>query len=76
MFVPGHKPAWIDKAAAVQPDAIVLDLEDSVPEDLKVRARETVAESISRASDEHPDIEFLVRINGLSTGNTGADIEV
>ena len=35
LFVPGHKPAWIDKAAAVQPDAIVLDLEDSVPEDLK-----------------------------------------
>jgi citrate lyase subunit beta/citryl-CoA lyase len=75
LFVPGHKPAWIDKAAAVQPDAIVLDLEDSVPEDLKVRARETVAESISRASAEHPDIEFLVRINGLSTGNTGADLE-
>jgi len=75
LFVPGHKPDWISKAAAAEPDAIVLDLEDSVPENLKVQARTTVAESISRASAEYPEISFLVRVNGLSTGNAGADLE-
>jgi citrate lyase subunit beta/citryl-CoA lyase len=75
LFVPGHKPEWIDKAAAVGPDAIVLDLEDSVPEDLKEQARTTVAESIARASVQYPDISFLVRINSLATGNAGADME-
>lgn len=75
LFVPGHKPDWIDKAAKAQPDAIVLDLEDSVPEDLKAAARVTVAESIARASAQYPNISFLVRVNGLATGNTGADLE-
>lgn len=75
LFVPGHKPEWIDKAAKAQPDAIVLDLEDSVPEELKASARGTVAESIARASAQYPHISFLVRINGLATGNTGADLE-
>ena len=75
LFVPGHKPSWIDKAALAHPDAIVLDLEDSVPEELKANARETVAESIATASTRYPQIAFLVRVNGLATGNTGADLE-
>jgi len=75
LFVPGHKPNWIDKAALTHPDAIVLDLEDSVPEELKANARETVAESIATASTRYPEIAFLVRVNGLATGNMGADLE-
>ena len=44
LFVPGHKPGWVDKAIASGADCVVLDLEDSVPADLKAGARATVAE--------------------------------
>ena len=31
LFVPGHKRDWIDKALNSEADAIIIDLEDSVP---------------------------------------------
>ena len=48
LFVPGHRPTWVDKAIASGADAVVLDLEDSVPLGEKAAARATVAESIRR----------------------------
>lgn len=75
LFVPGHKPDWIDKAAKSHPDAIVVDLEDSVPDDLKADARQTVADSITRAAAQYPHISFLVRVNSLATGLMGGDLE-
>ncbi|WP_170990208.1 CoA ester lyase [Aquamicrobium sp. LC103] len=46
MFVPGHKASWIAKIPTFGADAIVLDLEDSVPHALKEKARSTVAAAI------------------------------
>jgi citrate lyase subunit beta/citryl-CoA lyase len=46
MFVPGHKASWIAKIPTFGADAIVLDLEDSVPNALKHEARSTVAGAI------------------------------
>lgn len=43
MFVPGHKDKFIEKIPTLGADAIVLDLEDSVPDALKVAARDKVA---------------------------------
>ena len=43
MFVPGHKDKFIAKIPTLGADAIVLDLEDSVPDALKVEARAKVA---------------------------------
>src|SRR5262249_29874993 len=42
LFVPGHKPSWADKAIAAGTDAIILDLEDSVPAADKAMARQAV----------------------------------
>jgi citrate lyase subunit beta/citryl-CoA lyase len=42
LFVPGNKAGWIDKSAASGADALILDLEDSVPPAQKVEAREIV----------------------------------
>ncbi|MBT2305237.1 HpcH/HpaI aldolase/citrate lyase family protein [Variovorax paradoxus] len=42
LFVPGNKAAWIDKAAGSGADALILDLEDSVPPAEKSQAREIV----------------------------------
>jgi citrate lyase subunit beta/citryl-CoA lyase len=70
LFVPGHKPAWIGKAVAAGADAIVLDLEDSVPEPEKVAARATVAAALSDV-----EVDVFVRPNALRTGLLGADLE-
>jgi citrate lyase subunit beta/citryl-CoA lyase len=77
LFLPGHKPDWVDKAISSGADAIVLDLEDSVPVDLKTEARSIVAASIERLRREPPPrpVGIFVRINGLATGRAGADLE-
>nr|WP_326536605.1 CoA ester lyase [Pseudorhodoferax sp.] len=42
LFVPGNKASWIEKSVHSQADALILDLEDSVPPAQKVEAREIV----------------------------------
>ena len=42
MFVPGNRGSWIEKAPKYGPDALMLDLEDSVPPAEKVEARSIV----------------------------------
>lgn len=75
LFVPGHKPDWAAKAVASGADAVVLDLEDSVPEDLKQRAREQVAGTIRQLARDGVAADLLVRPNALSTGTAGEDLE-
>jgi citrate lyase subunit beta/citryl-CoA lyase len=75
LFVPGHKPAWAEKALRAGPDAIVLDLEDSVPAEQKPGARKSVADSIARLRALDQAISLFVRPNALATRLTGADLE-
>jgi predicted transcriptional regulator len=49
LFVPGNRETMLRKAAATRPDVFVPDLEDSVPADEKVNARETVRRSVGMA---------------------------
>ena len=76
LFVPGHRAAWVDKAVAAGVDGIILDLEDSVPIDLKAEARQEVARSIARLHAEAIDVGIYVRLNPLDTGLSGDDIEL
>lgn len=48
MFVPGHRAHMIDKCAAAGADAVILDLEDSVPEPDKAAARDLVASKLGQ----------------------------
>ena len=75
LFVPGNKPDWAPKALRAGPDAIVLDLEDSVPAAEKETARARVAESIGALRALDPEVGIFVRVNGLATRLTGADLE-
>ena len=75
LFVPGHKPDWADKAVKAGADAVVLDLEDSVPEAEKAAARRQVRDSIERLRGTGVGVGLLVRVNGLATRLTGADLE-
>jgi citrate lyase subunit beta/citryl-CoA lyase len=47
LFVPGVRESWIDKVVSAGADALILDLEDSVPVDAKVQAREVVSRKIA-----------------------------
>lgn len=75
LFVPGHKQGWAAKAVAAGTDAIILDLEDSVPYDMKQDARGMVAETIRDLARNHPHVSVYVRLNSLDTGLTGDDLE-
>lgn len=75
LFLPGHRTSWVEKAIRSGADSIVLDLEDSVPADLKVSARGLVADSVRRAKELAPGVGVLVRVNPLVSGETGADLE-
>ena len=74
LFVPGHRGTWVEKACASGTDGIILDLEDSVPEDLKELGRAEVARSITRLHAAGSPVAVYVRPNALDTGLTGDDI--
>ena len=46
MFVPGNKEDWMRKAPQYGADALILDLEDSVPENEKDQARRLVRQMV------------------------------
>ena len=72
LFVPGHKPSWVEKAWKVGPDGLILDLEDAVPLSHKEAGRQALAQVLDQAD---PDAYLCVRLNGLATGLTTADLE-
>ncbi|MGM7666574.1 HpcH/HpaI aldolase/citrate lyase family protein [Microbacterium sp. A93] len=75
LFVPGHRPTWVEKAIDAGADCVVLDLEDSVPDAEKVGARALVAESIRRVRATYEGVGLFVRVNPLATRLTGGDLE-
>lgn len=76
LFVPAHKPQWAEKALAAGADCIVLDLEDSVPDDLKESSREIVRTTLAELRKAAPHVGLFVRPNALDTRMAGADLEV
>ncbi|MEU4595984.1 CoA ester lyase [Nocardia sp. NPDC023988] len=75
LFVPGHKGSWADKGVASGADALILDLEDSVPAADKVEARGRVAATIDRLTAEGVRPDLWVRANPEVSGLLGGDLE-
>lgn len=61
LFIPAHVEKFVDKAHTRGADAIILDLEDSVPLVEKERARKQVIEAAAKVSVAGADV--VVRIN-------------
>jgi citrate lyase subunit beta/citryl-CoA lyase len=61
LYVPANSERFIGKAHERGADAIILDLEDSVPQDQKLAARQGLMESV--ASVSRGDAKVFVRIN-------------
>ncbi len=68
LFAPGHNAKLLHRVFTVGADAVILDLEDGVPEDAKDRARQMVAAAIK----EHA---ALVRVNPPRTDECTADLD-
>jgi citrate lyase subunit beta/citryl-CoA lyase len=75
LFIPGQKPSWVDKGVAAGADALILDLEDSVPAGMKDEARDAVAETLRTKGAAGPGSDLWVRPNPLVSGLLGADLE-
>ena len=72
LFVPGSRPDLVPKAVATGADALVLDLEDSVPAEGKDLARTHIAAVLAESATRFT----LIRINHPSRGDLEQDLSV
>jgi citrate lyase subunit beta/citryl-CoA lyase len=75
LFVPGDSPRKLDKAIQAGADALIADLEDSVAPSEKEKARGVTAAFLRAARSEAQRPRLFVRVNGLATGLTDADLD-
>ena len=76
LFVPADGGSKLDKAMASGADAVIIDLEDSITPERKDAARASAASNSSRMPQRKTQRpRLLVRINGLDTGMTDADLD-
>ena len=73
LFVPGNRPERFAKALLSGADAVVLDLEDSVPPGAKQAAREAIGGAWAEV--HAAGLPVLVRVNALDTPSGSADID-
>jgi citrate lyase subunit beta/citryl-CoA lyase len=66
LFVPAHRPDFVAKVPRFAPDSVVLDLEDAVPPQHKIAARDQARAAIGFLRGHR--IPAFVRINALDQG--------
>ena len=74
LFVPADGGSKLDKAMASGADAVIIDLEDSIAPERKQNARAAALEFLQAQHTTKQRPRLLVRINGLDTGMTDADL--
>ena len=72
LFVPGNRANMLEKAIGLRPDAVVPDMEDSVPITEKATAREMVASFLPRLAEAGH--QSIPRVNSLNTGLMDDDL--
>ncbi len=75
LFVPADGGPKLDKATASGADGVILDLEDSIAPERKELARKAALDFLKAAHAKQDRPRLLVRINGLDTGLTDADLD-
>ena len=73
LFVPGNKESMLRKAINFRPDALVPDMEDSVPDAEKANARNTIEAMLPDLAGT--GIPVIPRVNALDTGWTADDLD-
>jgi citrate lyase subunit beta/citryl-CoA lyase len=72
LYIPGSNFRALDKAASLEADVLILDLEDSVLPEAKREARAAVAAAVGVHA--YGRREVVVRVNGLDTPWVASDI--
>jgi citrate lyase subunit beta / citryl-CoA lyase len=75
LFVPATGGTKLDKAMAAGADGVIVDLEDSIAPERKETARKLALDFLKAQQGKKQRPRLLVRINGLDTGMTDADLE-
>src|ERR1700739_3805704 len=75
LSVPADSARKLDKAMSSGADALIVDLEDSIALDGKAHAREAAAAFLKNAMTSATRPYLMVRVNGLQTGLTDADLD-
>ncbi|UUS64530.1 MULTISPECIES: CoA ester lyase [unclassified Acinetobacter] len=72
LFVPANRIERFEKALNTDADAVIIDLEDAVPFDLKQSSRDALAAWLQ----DHPEHQVMIRVNSSQTEWFLADIEL
>lgn len=72
LFVPAHDARKLAKGLGSGADALIIDLEDAVPEAEKARARGMCAEFVQQ---HRGGMRLFVRVNALASGHLIADLD-
>jgi citrate lyase subunit beta/citryl-CoA lyase len=75
LFIPGDSPKKLEKGLGSGADALLLDLEDSISPQNKAQARDVTLAFLKEAQPVKSRPRIYVRINGLQTGLTDADLD-
>jgi citrate lyase subunit beta/citryl-CoA lyase len=75
LFVPADSKKKFEKALASGSDCVILDCEDSVRPEVKPKARKLAAAFLAGVAAQSPRPRLYVRVNGLGSGLTSADLD-
>jgi citrate lyase subunit beta / citryl-CoA lyase len=75
LFVPADGGSKLEKAMASGADGVIIDLEDSIAPERKEMARKLALDFLKGTKGKKDRPQLLVRINGLDTGMTDADLD-
>ena len=73
VFVPGNNPRFLEKAKSLTADIVCFDLEDSVPDKEKKKARVLIRNTLKQRNKYSPDV--FVRTNSPESGMIEADLK-
>ena len=73
VFVPGNNPRFLEKAKTISADIVCFDLEDSVPEKEKSKARKLIKTALTQRKHYLPNV--YVRTNSPESGKIESDLK-
>ena len=76
LFIPGDSPKKLDKGVTSGADAVIVDLEDAISPERKAQARNITLAYLKQVQPLKNRPQLMVRVNGLQTGLTDADLDV
>jgi citrate lyase subunit beta/citryl-CoA lyase len=75
LFIPADSPKKLEKGLSSGADALILDLEDSISAERKALARASATAFLKDVQPTTQRPRLIVRVNGLATGLTDADLD-